>query len=389
MFKKNILALFILLILPLALSFTANASEGKFEENSLLPKGQIVNKDYFTVGRNVTVSGTVNGDAYIAGGQVVIDGDINGDLLAAGGIVIISGKVLGNVRVAGGDININGIISGNFSAFAGRVLVNTSSKIERNLVVGGGSVSVLGVVGKNATIASGQTTLSNSIGGDVAIYGPVTLTSAAKVSGGLTYWDIQNAVTQPGATISGSVLHNIPVKPVMREEAKDNTRNANFAGFVFTLKLIDVLAVFLVGLILLKVFPLFSKGVVRYISEKPLESLGLGVIALILIPIIIFVSFATIIGIPLSVVLFAVFVSYIYAVRIFVSQFLGAKILRMLNKEVSIYVQFAIGLIVFTLLSFVPIVGWLVTAILGVVGIGAILLETRSLYTRLRLVDLI
>ena len=63
----------------------------KTEKNVVLPRDQVVDSDYYTAGRSVTISGSVKGDAYITAGTIDFEGTVDGDLIAAGGVVNIRG----------------------------------------------------------------------------------------------------------------------------------------------------------------------------------------------------------------------------------------------------------------------------------------------------------
>ena len=76
------LILIITLIASLAVTHTTTATEDKDVEktgrNVVLPKGEVVDSDYFATGTSVTLSGTVKGDAYIAAGTINFEGTVDG-----------------------------------------------------------------------------------------------------------------------------------------------------------------------------------------------------------------------------------------------------------------------------------------------------------------------
>src|SRR3989344_7344771 len=127
MFKKLIVLLFIPLFVftPVALA-QENLRSG---EVSILEKVEVINKDYFSAGERVVLSGSVNGDAYLAGGNILVDGNIDGDLLVAGGNVNISGVIKGDVRAAGGSVEISGAVGGNVTAVAGNIRVGKGAEV--------------------------------------------------------------------------------------------------------------------------------------------------------------------------------------------------------------------------------------------------------------------
>jgi hypothetical protein len=72
---STILASFLWLALLLPAHVSAketHAEREKSEDNHLvvLHAGNVVNQDYFAVGKSIEISGTVNGDVYAAGGHV-------------------------------------------------------------------------------------------------------------------------------------------------------------------------------------------------------------------------------------------------------------------------------------------------------------------------------
>ncbi|NIO21626.1 MAG: hypothetical protein GTN76_13040, partial [Candidatus Aenigmarchaeota archaeon] len=78
--KMRTFLILIIMILnaPLALTPSTTAEEDNDVEskgkNAVLPKGEVVDSDYFATGRSVTLSGTVKGDAYIAAGTIDFEG---------------------------------------------------------------------------------------------------------------------------------------------------------------------------------------------------------------------------------------------------------------------------------------------------------------------------
>ncbi len=74
-----------------AQEFESNSS--RMGSNVVVGSDEVVDRNFFASGQNVTISGTINGDLYATGGTIIIDGVVNGDVLVAGGVVRITGKV--------------------------------------------------------------------------------------------------------------------------------------------------------------------------------------------------------------------------------------------------------------------------------------------------------
>ncbi|MCL5090600.1 MAG: FapA family protein [Patescibacteria group bacterium] len=354
-----------------------NPQENK---NVVLPQGQTVNADYFAAGDSVTLSGTVNGDAYLAGGNILVDGLINGDLLEAGGNVNINGEIKNDLRVVGGQVTLSGVIGGNVTVVGGSINLTNTAKINGSLVVTGGSAMVFSPIGKGINGACGQMTLGSSVGGDVFVaVSQLTLSSQANLSGKLTYLSQNEAQIDQGAKVAGEVVHQSP------PSSQKNVPNQKaLAGIGFSLKLIDLLSSLVVGLLLLHFFPVFSQTTLKQLPRQPWKVLGIGFLVLLITPIIIFILLITLIGVPLALILLALFLFAIYLAKIFIAIFLGQKLLQTLHRESKLGWSLFLGLIIWGIISFVPLLGWLLLMIGLWFGVGMVILSVKELYSLLR-----
>lgn len=330
----NRLFLFIVSFLLILSSYLIFNNQSAFAEdtnrlnnNITLTKDQTVNKDYFASGNNVILSGTVNGDAYLSGGNIIVDGTINGDLLAAGGTITIKGNVVNNIRVAAGQ------------------------------------VTILGNVGRNVTIAAGQ----------------IILTREAKITGSLTYWSSSKAYIQPGAVITGRTTQNVPPQKIP-------TRNiiGDITRALITLKILNLLSYFILGLILLKLLPIHTRRKINILQTKPWISLGTGFLTVILFPFIFLILLITIIGIPIALILLAAFLILAYISVIFVSFWFGQIILNSLGTKNKGVWALLVGLIIYEMLTIIPLIGWIVSLFTLFFGVGGLVLAEKSLFQDLR-----
>lgn len=379
MLKKLIAILISLLIFPLAVSSVFAAKNFQRNETVLVPKEEVVVGDYFAVGERVTIAGTVNGDAYVAGGNVIVEGVINGDLITAGGTVNVRGKVTQDVRAGGGQVTVSGDVGGNVTLVGGSLEVADSAKIAGSLVSAGGNLSVFAPIGKGATIGAGSTTIGNLINGNVtAGVGELALTPNAKVDGDLTYWSDSDAQIQDGAEVSGKTTHNFPQKKEKQEPKKA------LGGLFAFFKIASFLAALLIGLILIKFVPVFTKTTTEALSKKPVPSLGVGLAAVIITPILILIFAITMVGIPLALILLTLFLITLYLSKIFVSIAIGRKIVEITNQKAGDYAVFILGLLLYTLIALIPILGTVVAVLALLAGFGAIVIAKKNIYKQLR-----
>ncbi|HLC87549.1 MAG TPA: hypothetical protein VJG66_00650 [Patescibacteria group bacterium] len=376
-----ILAVFVCLFF---LTDTANAS-GNLNTggNIVLQKDEIINKDYFAGGETVTIAGTINGDAYIGAGKIIIDGTINGDLIAGGGEIIINGGVSDNIRVAGGNITVSGKVGRNATVLGGNINFTNSAEITGSLVTGAGNLTVYSPVAKDLYLGAGDVTIGNKIGGDInAGVGNLTLTSSAAVAGNLNYLSEDQAQILPGASVSGQLIHKIPPKAEPEISKKDAV--LFLSGLAIFIKTISLISLAIIGLLIIRFFPKFSDETAKVIETNFWTNLVAGLLALLVVPVTFVLLLITIIGMPLAFLLLFAFGLATYVSKIFVSIWLGNFLAKKLNQKWNLYVSALIGLISLTVLSLIPIVGVLVGMVVLFVGLGALLINKRTFYLKLK-----
>ncbi|MCL5073086.1 MAG: hypothetical protein M1308_19690 [Actinobacteria bacterium] len=386
--KKLILFILFAFIFIFGIALPASAQNtDKKQTNIVLPQNQTVNNDYFASGDNVTLSGTVNGDAYVAGGNVVIEGTVNGDLLVAGGNVNIRGRVTNDVRAAGGQVNVSGNIGGNLTVAGGSINITDAARLTGSLVAAGGSLEVFAPIGKEANIAGGQITLGNSVAKFVnASVGQLTVTSRARINGDLNYWSNTKANIQQGAVVEGQTRQNLVERP--REPKLQDVAGAFAAASLF-FKIVSFLSYLVVGLLLIRFAPVYSREIGNTVIKNPWMSLLVGFLAFILAPILFVMLLITIIGIPLALILLAVFLIKLFLSVIFASLAIGYLILKQSEKNVNLNWALVLGLIIYEIATLIPVLGGLVTLFAFLFGLGAILIAEKNIYLSLKSKNLI
>ncbi|MEW6681360.1 MAG: hypothetical protein AB1451_00345 [Nitrospirota bacterium] len=353
-------------------------SDAAEREVMILPAGVVINQDYFAYGERVEISGTVNGDVYAAGGQILVDGTINGDLLAAGGAITISGTVSQDARIAGGQIAINGPIGRSLTVAGGNVEVNDSAAVGRSVVAAGGRVRVAAPVQADAKIAGGSVTVSNAVKGNLHVAtGDLRLTSKAAIAGDLTYWSQTDASIDPGANVAGVVT-----RKALPEHfgPRPGAFLAALAGLFLLAKLVSFVSTLVLGLLFLYLLPRYTGSTVSTLRTRPWASLGIGFIAFVVTPVAAVILLITVLAAPLGLMAAALFVLAIYVARVFVMIWAGAALFAWMGKPVREVWALVIGLVVYTIVTAIPFLGWIVAWGVTLFGLGAALLADRMLY---------
>lgn len=385
MFRTFFIYLVLLISSFFLLVSTTYAAQMESGETVVLSKDVVIEDNYFVAGETVTISGTILGDLYVAGGTVNIEGVVEGDLYIAGGRVDIRGSVGEDVIVAGGQISISGDVIDDVTAVGGSIAIADSAVIGDSVVAAGGDITIFSPIPGSATFAAGNVEIANTIEGDVvAAVGNLTLTPNGSITGDVTYYS-ENEINIPqDATVSGDILRKEPpqYKEKMEQDVEDVKNTAR--GASMTLKIINLISALLVGFLVIHFFPKYVGHVTARVSGSPWQSVGVGLLFLFILPIVIILLFVTVIGMPIALILLFTYFFYIYLAKIFVSIMLAATVLNYFKKKYSMVVTLAIGLILYLLVTSIPLIGWLVSFVAVIVGVGANILGKKDYYSELK-----
>ncbi len=382
--KKILLFIAVLFILPLAVVssvFSHNLSSGS--EVITLPKYNTVNHDYFAAGSSVNLSGNVNGDAYLAGGSITVSGNINGDLIAAGDNITVSGNIKGNVRVLGGNVTVSGTVGRNLTVASGSTNITNTAKIAGRLVSGSGDLTSSAPIGRGATLAGGDVNIFNTIGGGISTNASkVLLGSKSTVGGDLTYAKSTMVDLQKGALIKGKMI--VSSQTVPQASAVKGTIDSFIGKVGMSLKLIGLVSALAIALLLVKFTPNYLDKTVRVLSKRPLYSFGVGILILFGVPLLAIVLLLTIIGIPIALILLGALIILSYLSKIFISLLIGQKVLEVLKAKSGRGWAVLVGLVIYTLVSQIPLIGGITAFLALVAGLGAQTVERFALYKEIR-----
>ncbi|WP_210424126.1 bactofilin family protein [Halorussus ruber] len=200
-----------------------------------------------------------------------------------------------------------------------------------------------------------------AFGGTVVVYGTV--------GGDLTY-DGKLSLAE-GATVSGAVTRdNLGTGPVVFERPLAGSGAFDLYGFVVSLAAAAALLV---------VFPRFSRGVATRATESPLRTGGVGLLALVAVPVALVLLAITIVGIPLSVIGAVLFGLAAWAGALYGRFAVGSWLAELADVN-NQWVALVAGFVAVALVVRVPILGGLVDLAVFLLGLGALALSLRSAY---------
>ena len=341
--------------------------------NIILPEGFVLDNIYWAAGDNINLKAQFKDDLYLAGVNVEMSGPVEGDVIIAGSNIIINSEIKGNLRVLGGTVIIKGKVDKNVSVAGGTITLASESEVGKNLLVAGGNVEIDGKIDKNLYVSAGNLVLNGEILGStyatIEPKGNIVLNSQTNIHGNLEYTAQQLAEIKSGAKV-GNEEKFTQWKIEPKEPLKEK-----FNFFFLTCWLAGLLGSLAVGLLLIFVFKNFTVKVQKELDKNIIITILKGLVYLIVTPIALIILAVTIIGLPLALILGALFLIAIYLSKIFVSIYLGERVIAVLNKkiEVPLVWKMILGLAIIYLLCLIPYFGWFIKLVITLWGIGVLL----------------
>ncbi|WP_227738881.1 bactofilin family protein [Halorientalis pallida] len=292
------------------------------------------------------------------GGSVVVEANetVDGDLDAFAGSVVISGTVTGDLNGVAGNVRIVGTVDGNVSVASGTVVVLPNATVGGNLDAGAETVTVAGRV--DGDVNAGSRLLR--------------LTDTASVGGDVTYGETLERA--PGAVVGGTVQRGDvgggPAAP-----------GPEIPSLVFSVYFLLVNAA--LGVILLLVFPEFSRAVADRAVDAPLKSGGVGLLALVGTPVALVAIALTVVGLPISFLGIFVFLAVAWTGAIYGRYALGTLVTDRLGVD-NRWLALLVGLVAAFALKLLPVVGGVVEPLAVLFGLGALVTVLGSRYRRHR-----
>ena len=353
-----------LLIVLIALSLPSFALERRHSDFVTVAGNETVDDTLLAVGNTVRIEGVVNGDLLAFGRTVEVRGTVKGDLVSLAKRTVVSGTVEGRIYTFSESLDLDGLLGHNLYGFAQNLRVNDRGRVGEGILAAAGDVTIEGEVKRSVDLlTSGNADVSGSIGRDLTMSGvSLTLTNTARVGGSVSarVHQLKEVHIAGGATIAGK--RDIQVK--VRQSQVTRPRFYFHQAVWFA-------AAMLVGWLGLLLFPGFFRATTQAVGSGWL-SLGLGLAVLAGVPLVMVVAAITLIGIPISLMLFAVYLAAIYLAKVWVGAFLGRMLLKPSGATKGDWMLgLLVGLLVLTIVGFIPYLGGLVRLGVVCVGLGA------------------
>lgn len=346
---------------------------------ALLSVGATANADTrenrYLAGGSVALEAPVPGDLYAAGGSVTVDEAVGGDAVIAGGSISVIAPIGDDVRIAGGSVRIDADVGGELMLAGGQLSIGPKVNIGGGARIAGGNVDVRAIVNGAVRVFAQRATLEGEFKGDVEVAAEtIRIAPGTRIGGNLRWASGQAPKIDSSVTIAGTVSefqHSVRIETPRRQDVR---RGLSFAGGFFLLGLLAA------GAVLIALVPQFTRSVGRTLRGSPWLSLLLGVALLCAVPPLVVLLLFTVVGIPLALVLLALYPVLLTLGYLMSATTIGDRVMQHFSGDglagVGLrIVGLAIGLAVLVLLAFVPWVGFIVVLLALMFGMGALVLE--------------
>lgn len=350
---------FILLFCPFVMADDEDIDEmdNEYAEETDTISGESQNdsskeNDVYIFDNDVTLDYPVSGNVFIFANNVNIKSKIEGDLfVCAKNLTIENAYVYNNVFVAAENFKLNGVVFDLYSACS-KVDIGEDGYVYRDIHSGSNEINILGKIGRNAYIDCNKISLASD--GDNS--------ESATIYGDLNYSSTSEA--NISEDLVGGKVNFTPMSVKSTNTWKD----------ILISIVTSIIFVVLVYLAITWLAPNFKKKLDDTLTKNIGAVIGLGILALIVIPIIAFVLLITSVGATAALLL-----GTLYGVLLAISSTIFIiAISSIISNKVNVNNTFAkIGIVagltlIISLLKLVPYLSTIITIICVWLGTGII-----------------
>ena len=365
---KPIIAAF----LGLFLVVPVTAFELRCQNDIFLSEDETIGEDLIAVAEEIDIKGEIKGDCIAAARNIYLLGIIADDIMAVGQNITLEGEVGDSFRAAGKTVTINAHIKGDITAFGESVTLRDGCIAEGDVVIAGRELQINGKVMKSLKAYGGKIKIRGEVAEDATLKGDrIVLYPGTKIGGNLTYTCANQIELMGDAQVAGETTWH---KPVIKPKKKTfGAKNYRSRVIIRSLLMLPVL---LIGFIFIAISPRQVFITMDSMHSSPGKSLGFGFVFLICVPVAAAILFATIVGIPLALIVLLMYFAALYISILFAGMAIATKIFGMREKSGRgiLTIGMILGVAIAVLLSTIPIAGGFIRLLLIIFGLGGLVM---------------
>lgn len=280
--------------------------------------------NYYAAGNRVDITAPMPADVIVAGRDVTIRQSVSGDIAAAGWRVELAGRADDDVRVAGSEIVVNAPVMGDVTMAGGTITLGPQSIIGGRSWITGNTVRIDGVLDRDVSVAAANVIVTGEIRQPTRIVAErLEIAKGARVWGPLTYRGPQPAIVADGAMVQGPVTYT----RIAPREARRAREMPVASTLLFSIHL------FLAGLLVIVFLPRTEASIVETLRRQPGKSALAGLTLVVTVPIAALFLILSVLGLPLGLVLAAMYAVLLFAGVLTTAFFVGEWEGRVLGSD--------------------------------------------------------
>jgi hypothetical protein len=313
-------------------------------------------KRLFAAGGTVDLRSVAAQDVVVAGGRVSLKTAASKAVIAAGADLEILDPAVDDVVAAGAQVRLRGGDVRGDAVLVG-AHVDLAAPVAGDVIAAGNTVALAGTIAGNVSVSARR----------------ILLAPGTRIGGTLTYRSPQELLVPEGVEIAGGVTRGGWEERALR--MGENAQRRLGLGLALAFGALIMLILFVA--VPTAVAPNLLRHGADGLRERPLAAFGLGVLLALLTPAIMVALAVTLIGIPLAVLLGAVFLLMLAFAFLTASLGVGwALRQRRLERVPALPARqqilwTGIGAFVLLLIGIVPLLGGLVRAVVVLAALGA------------------
>jgi cytoskeletal protein CcmA (bactofilin family) len=320
-------------------------------------------KDLFVAGKTLYIDSRIENNCFVAGETINIQGNIGGNLFALAKTLIIASEIEGDIFALGADIILEkgAYIHGEIYSGSGKLHIKGS-------VMGDVSASCADAMVEGSVLGSLRLQVENSL----HIY-----------SGAIIQELVYSSPTEANIE-QGAEVRKKEYTPLVRSD-KANRRNRVFGGTKANFGLMNWISSLILAFIFLMLFKKPCQGIVTKIQNQFGMSIAFGLSFMIGAPIAVMLILLTFMGYKVAIVT-AVLAIFIWTIASTLGSLLLGVLVRYLiskdRKDFASYLNWVsvlLGVSLYQLLVFIPVLGWLAKVLALMAGIGGLMMYFSGL----------
>jgi len=321
--------------------------------------------DLYVLGETVSLLGTTTGDVYAAGSFVEQAGVVSEDLFIVSGNVQVNGEVQGDLRVLGGKVDISGHVTEDLFVAGGTVVIEEGAVIDGDIFVIADHLTLMGRVEGLAELKVRIAEITGIIGESLSVTAKeaVSLKGNAEVYGDFMYSAPRDAFISEDAVVEG-----------VTDFTQSGTPSGGGRYDIFGLLAFMVLTV-VSAVVLVFFFPAQSAELTkRALNENTGMNLFKGLLLLFAWPLIAIILMITVVGVIPGLVLLLLY-GLVFVISLMIAPVLSGVLLAQWFKKGDEGLKPAwasLGAIVFVCVAFLPLIGFVVRALLFLLSFYAV-----------------